>query len=512
MQGKKQKDKETKQMSGNSRKFRTIVLRRSPLNARGIGAYRPRTGIDFIPNMNCNLKIVVPFQHPQQLKASLSATGITSETLPDAFAWNDESSVKKSRMPDFQGSWIMVAPDQSQCGSCWAVSSTSALTDRFSIAMKQKIPVLSAVVTTSCATYEVGRDGCEGGFPGDAGCFFEQVGVPEDACFPYASFCGSAGTTCNTLQSPYTCCRNTLNKVSATGSRVQCQDFSSRVSSASNCQGSPGSLSGCLSGSSGNPKRYKAILGSTVSLADGTLAEIQNRMKLNIFSLGPIVASYFVNGSFILPTAFPQWGWKQTGGIYIDYNDESKESPYCQDPFVGQLFQWNQSQDPSHQQDVAVIQNQGIDFGNSVSEFRQNLNRYFNQKLGGHAVTVMGWGSGSSGPAIPGTMNYWIVRNSWSPSWNEQGYFKMAFQNPALDINIKTSMEIFWDKVTNTRMGGCTAFDALVPGNSSYRSSPPMKTGISHKDATVLYWVLGILAIGAIVGFFLWKHWTKARR
>ncbi|MBN2067155.1 MAG: right-handed parallel beta-helix repeat-containing protein [Candidatus Diapherotrites archaeon] len=40
--------------------------------------------------------------------------------------------------------------------------------------------------------------------------------------------------------------------------------------------------------------------------------------------------------------------------------------------------------------------------------------------IGGHAVTIVGWG-------IEQDQEYWIVKNSWSSYWGEDGYFKVAF-------------------------------------------------------------------------------------
>ena len=35
---------------------------------------------------------------------------------------------------------------------------------------------------------------------------------------------------------------------------------------------------------------------------------------------------------------------------------------------------------------------------------------------GGHAVKIVGWGNG-----------HWIVANSWSKTWGEEGYFRIRF-------------------------------------------------------------------------------------
>lgn len=40
-----------------------------------------------------------------------------------------------------------------------------------------------------------------------------------------------------------------------------------------------------------------------------------------------------------------------------------------------------------------------------------------------HALVIVGYGSESS---WFGTLNYWIIRNSWGEDWGEQGYFRIA--------------------------------------------------------------------------------------
>jgi cathepsin B len=44
--------------------------------------------------------------------------------------------------------------------------------------------------------------------------------------------------------------------------------------------------------------------------------------------------------------------------------------------------------------------------------------QFWDQELGGHAVKIVGWGEENNTP-------YWIVANSWSTSWGEDGFFRI---------------------------------------------------------------------------------------
>merc|ERR1712159_112558 len=42
--------------------------------------------------------------------------------------------------------------------------------------------------------------------------------------------------------------------------------------------------------------------------------------------------------------------------------------------------------------------------------------------LGGHAVKIVGWGEDY---VDANQTFYWIVQNSWGPTWGEEGYFRI---------------------------------------------------------------------------------------
>lgn len=74
-----------------------------------------------------------------------------------------------------------------------------------------------------------------------------------------------------------------------------------------------------------------------------------------------------------------------------------------------------------------IFQNGPVETGFTVYEDFMNYksgvyHHTSGKQLGGHAVKIIGWGDG-----------YWICANSWSTSWGEDGFFRIAFNDSGID-------------------------------------------------------------------------------
>lgn len=177
---------------------------------------------------------------------------------------------------------IKISPvkNQQSCGDCWAMSSTSALTDRFIAQKGIDNLVLVPAITAQCVNagpQQTINEGCEGGLPYLAGLFFENVGVPaaEGTCPEWEKSCG--GTNCEL---------------------PKCDQLKQMCNTA---------------------VVYKAKKGSTKNLAaqsgdsfdtNTTIANIKKEL-LN----GPITACYFVQVDFMASVFYK---WEATNGIYVN--------------------------------------------------------------------------------------------------------------------------------------------------------------------------------------------------
>jgi cathepsin B len=74
---------------------------------------------------------------------------------------------------------------------------------------------------------------------------------------------------------------------------------------------------------------------------------------------------------------------------------------------------------------IAALQNGTISAGFTIYEdfltYKSGVYKHVTGKgLGGHAVAIIGYGTD------PSAGDYWLVKNSWNPTWGDAGTFKIA--------------------------------------------------------------------------------------
>jgi len=394
----------------------------------------PEIGKTYIPKMNAGMRITVPFLAPHIETSMLAAAGVSHpQQLPASFDWRNIQDVLKS--PSFKGLHSSQVPspllfgvdNQYTCGTCWAMSSATMISDRWAIKRKEPNPHLSTTPITSCATRS-GVHGCDGGFPADAGHFLEKVGTTTNACYPFSAWCSGVG---HCGPEPPSCSSVSVGK--------------------------------CLK-SGQDPVRYKATRNSTRSLGQGSIDEIKQRMKLSIFLHGPLVCAFNVFGDFI------QFGLHQPPGqenknIYAHVTNSTVN---------GHAHE--------HQNPWAT--------GHGSLGTDDKL-------VGRHAITVVGWGTGNH-PKY-GQLEYWIVRNSWGPSWNGTGYWRHAVSVPSKRINTDTGLDLPIKLGAGMLFGGATVWEADAT------SGPPLTQLVTNgkqpaapsKNKSHAY--LWVLAVGIVI-------------
>jgi cathepsin X len=132
-------------------------------------------------------------KNPPVITTPLPHTYITKDDIPASLDWRNISGVnyatlsKNQHIPQY-------------CGSCWAMSTTSALSDRFRILRKRAWPDLEVAVQV--LVYCV-PNGCDGGSAYDAFDYIHKHGIPVDSCQNYIA--NGTGTQCTDEHKCETC-------------------------------------------------------------------------------------------------------------------------------------------------------------------------------------------------------------------------------------------------------------------------------------------------------------------
>ncbi|CAJ0594799.1 unnamed protein product [Cylicocyclus nassatus] len=249
---------------------------------------------------------------------------VMNENLPESFdareKWPQCVSIKTIR-------------DQADCGSCWAVSAASAMSDRLCIqTMGQDQRIISDTDILACCGEYCGN-GCDGGLPIRAYEYGMNYGVctggaynAKNCCKPYAFYpCGPHEGQ------PY---------------YGECQER----------QATPACRAQCQLGYSMDYNYDKIYANSAYSIIAN-----EDAIRKEIYTNGPVTAAFNVYQDFF---------YYKTG-VYV--------------------------------------QTWGEDTG------------------GGHAVKLIGWG-------VENGVKYWLVSNSWSTDWGDNGLFKIRRGTNECDI------------------------------------------------------------------------------
>lgn len=353
------------------------------------------------PNL-ANPIVMGPLSTKANLSNTLDKLNLTSEDLPDSYDLRDNYNLSP-------------VEDQKQCGSCWAMSSTAALTDKYRMKSGGDL-ILDPLITLACTPDNNGK--CGGGSPYSAGQFFEEHGV------------GPAGNGC--------------------GSWVDFVSKPDYVHNPPDC-----SSETC-------PTDYKAVANSTQYLAVQTDGKVDpqatvDHIKATILADGPVVSCFFVPNAFMKD----EGGWanpdSSTKGMFIGGDDSSD------------------------------IINEG---GGPAA----------------HAVEMVGWGVMDaselpSGIDLKGQkkITYWIIKNSWSENWGDDGYFKFA----AWPFNTALSMDVP-AAVNNQYLGSPITFKV---NDKTFNATPVGKETSDKKKRNIILLLLVLICIG--VGIFLYMRYRR---
>lgn len=113
----------------------------------------------------------------------------------------------------YRQSGLLAEPsNQGTCGNCWAFAATHTLTDRLSLSMGQRVPLLSPQDLVTCIPTSTIPNGCCGATAPKAYSYIHNTGTVDNTCKPYSE----SGYYYNPMlteqmQTPLVCNRQCVN-------------------------------------------------------------------------------------------------------------------------------------------------------------------------------------------------------------------------------------------------------------------------------------------------------------
>ena len=354
------------------------------------------------PNKTFGLSIA-PVISLKKYQQSLRSLGFKSpKELPKSFDWRKI----------FKLSPVM---NQQSCGCCWAMASTSSYTDRWMVAKQKDGLVLDPLPLIVCIT---DSNKCGGGYPEHCQNYFgDKGGVKLNSsptCLDWDSYCVDNKR----------CVGDDYNPPG-----ISCEQLV--------CNGG-----------------FKAVVGGmkTCTLIDKeklSIIDTINSIKTNIKLHGPVVAKFQVFGDFTVSEngLVVQGGksikWNNTNGVYINGSYDKQLSSLFK-----QISYENNMQTDSDKEKLKILEKGLMPVTNDGSVTGEVPSQH---SMGFHAVEIVGW------DVDPDYGEYWIVKNSWGPEWNDDGYFKFAINNDG-KTNANCGMDIPIIIGDNQLFGGTVSF------------------------------------------------------
>jgi C1A family cysteine protease len=312
--------------------------------------------------------------------------------LPTYFNWMDNQNILR---PFNQG----------LCGSCWAVSAAMCLSDVFMVSKKvESNPNLSTTYLLSCMP----QGQCDGGDPSQAVNDMEKHGIPSSECLDY-SWCTNSGCSGDPLK------HFDSHNVNQYIPPCQCSSSSNNNSQFHKRYFADNPMAVCIPPDVSTFTReeqsqinyylanlYGNVDNTGINLSKYSVKEIQNIIKVHLYTHGPVLGGFHVFKNFFKGEFF------ETNDIYIET--------------------------------VTYKGVPGVDYDDVDREW-----------AGSHAVSIVGWGTDN----VKGEeVDYWVVRNSWGESWGKMGMFKMAMYGNDPNKKYQNRVSQFeYPSIVNTDQG-----------------------------------------------------------